>query len=220
MRKKLILIITLLFFISGIAFAHQPRIEIGVNNSERNPINIEDPEISKAYYGKLKGQPDYYRIVSDKPFSLYVNILAPNIPIYNETRFSVEVKDITGKQIILLNGTNSTWQEFFEPFGQDFYLQGPEARMNVSQGLYYIKVFNSNNTGRYSLAVGEEESFPPIEILKSVVTVPILKTNFFNKPFYTIFINIAGVFWIAIIAVVVVIFFIVKRMRKSRSKRK
>jgi hypothetical protein len=200
----------------SLAFAHQPRIEMNVNNSESNPIMVPYPEISKAYYGELRGQPDYYEIVSDKPFNLYVNILVPNIPEYNQTRLSVEVRNITKDIIAFIDGNNSDWKEFFEEFGQDSYMMGPETRMNVSKGIYYIKVFNANNTGRYSLAVGEEESFPIDEIIKSSIAVPILKITFFNKPFYTALFNIAGVFWLFVIIVLLILFSLVRYFRKHK----
>ena len=34
-----------------------------------------DPEISKAYYGKLNGIPDIYTIKSSEPFNFYINII-------------------------------------------------------------------------------------------------------------------------------------------------
>ena len=46
----------------------------------------------------------------------------------------------------------------FEEFGGDYYLQGPTFDQNVSAGTYYIKVFNENNTGKYSLATGSYRS--------------------------------------------------------------
>jgi hypothetical protein len=186
-----------------------------MQNSEGNPIVIEDPEISKAYYGELKGSSDYYKIVSDKPFSLYLNILVPDIPVENERRFSVEVKDIAGKQILFIDGTDSTWEKFYEPFGGDNYLQGPETRLNVSQGTYHIRVFNSNNVGKYSLAVGEIESFPPIEVLKTIFILPLLKQEFFNQSLLVSFLNIAGLSILIIFAVITVsVILVLRRLRK------
>lgn len=50
---------------------------------------------------------------------------------------------------------------FFEEFGRDDYPRGPEARVDVEAGVYLIKVYSADNQGMYSLAVGEQESFPP-----------------------------------------------------------
>lgn len=220
--KKLSPSFLLLFLILiPVVTAHQPRLVINVKNSEENPIIIEDPEISKTYYSKLIGNPDYYRIISNKPFSLYLNVLIPDIPVENKMTFSVKVTDSMKKQILFLNGTNYTWKEFFEPFGGDSYLQGTEARLNVTAGTYNIKVFNSDNTGKYSLAVGEIESFPPNEFLNTIFVLPLIKQQFFNKPMYTGLLNYIGLFvLILIIVVIVIVVVIFKVFKKFRKKRK
>jgi hypothetical protein len=192
---------------------------MNTSNSEQEPILVEDPEVSKAYYGELKGKPNYYKIVSDKSFSLYVNVLVPNIPVESQRRFSVEVKDSSAKVIIFLDGTNSTWTAFYEPFGNDNYLQGPESRLNVSAGIYQIKVFNSGNLGKYSLAVGEIEAFPPTEILRSLYSVPLLQVEFFNKPVYEAFNNVAGLPILVILLTIIVVAYSVYRFSKKRMKR-
>lgn len=57
----------------ALAFAHQPRI------TESRLTEVPSPEISKAYYGKLTGEPDVYVIKATEAFDLYVNILVPDI---------------------------------------------------------------------------------------------------------------------------------------------
>ena len=49
----------LLILISIKAFAHQPKL-IKYSPSKENPHKVIYPEISKAYYGKLIGEPHYY----------------------------------------------------------------------------------------------------------------------------------------------------------------
>jgi hypothetical protein len=190
-----------------------------VNTTEENPIIIKNPEVSQAFYGQLEGNPDYYKIDSNKPFKLYLNILVPNIPVENERRFSVRVTDSNKKQIMFLDGIKYEWKEFYEEFGGDSYLEGPEARLNVSAGTYIIKVYNSDNKGKYSLAVGEIESFPIDETLKTLILLPTLKEKFFNKPFYTGFFNLIGLFVfgpiIALIILAVVFYKLLKRFRRS-----
>lgn len=209
MKKALLLSCAVLVLFIGIASCHQPRIVMGVVNSQEKPILIEEPEISKAYYGELAGHPDYYEIRYDKPFSLYVNILVPDIPSERNRKFSVNVTDSMNTQIIFLDGENYNWTVFFEPFGQDSYMEGPEERKNVSSGIYRIKVFSQDNIGKYSLAVGEEESFPPEEILRSMISIPTLKAIFFNKPL-EMFFNVAGLIILAVLTILVLIFLFIK----------
>ena len=58
--------------------AHQP-----VLNSEsrtaKSPYIIEEPEISKAIFSELMGEPHYYLIESDSRFEFYVGITVPKI---------------------------------------------------------------------------------------------------------------------------------------------
>ena len=56
------------------AVAHQPHV---VGDAAR--VVVSDPEISKAYYGRLPGVPARYEIVSRRPFTLYAQITVPDI---------------------------------------------------------------------------------------------------------------------------------------------
>lgn len=190
----LLLFPLLLFITASKVFAHQPRFVMDKNASKENPIMVEAPEISKAYYGKLKGKPDYYKIRSSKPFKLYLGILLPNICGDEMNFVSVQVVDSTGKQVIVLDSTRYQWRPYFEKFGGDWYLEGPEARKNMPAGTYLIKVYNDKNRGKYSLAIGDIESFPPLEIIKTLILLPIIKERFFNKPIFLPFLQLVGIF--------------------------
>ncbi len=163
--KSIILLFVLFLSICAVS-AHQPRLEVGVNSSLSNPIVVQNPEISQAFYGNLKGQPDYYKITSNKTFELFVNILVPQSPGISNDFMSAQVTDSSGKTLALLGGNNSDWSPMFEEFGGDYYLQGPTFDQNVSAGTYYIKVFNANNNGKYSLAIGNMKHFHLMNQLK------------------------------------------------------
>jgi hypothetical protein len=115
--------------------------------------------------------------------------------------------------LLTLDGTNSTWEPYFEEFGGDYYLKGPEARANLTAGTYYIKIYNSNNQGKYSIAVGEIESFPVDESLKALVAIPILKEQFFGKHVSTLFFQFIGI--ILALGSIMVLFFMLIKSRKS-----
>ncbi len=188
-----IILLFILVLSLGAASAHQPRLELGVNSSQANPIVIQNPEISQAWYGNLNGQPDYYKITSTKPFELLVNILVPQGPGISSDFVSAQVTDSSGKTISNLGGNQSSWTPMFEEFGGDYYLQGPTFDQNVSAGTYYIKVYNENNTGKYSLATGAIEAFPPYESLKALITIPLLKEQIFGKPVTSLFFEFVGI---------------------------
>jgi len=206
-------LILVLFLSVSTVSAHQPRLVIGANASLEKPILIQNPEISQAFYGELNGQPNYYKITSNKPFKFYINLLVPSSPGMPADFISAELLDSAQKPILLINGTNSTWKPYFEEFGGDYYLKGPEARSNLAAGTYYIKVFNANNTGKYNIAVGEIEAFPPDETLKALVTIPLLKEQFFAKPVTTLFLEFIGI--IIALGSILALFAMLLKSRKS-----
>lgn len=194
-RKTSLLSMGLFLLVPFIAFAHQPRI---IESGTRSVV-INSPEVSQAFYGKLTGAPVQFQIKSEKPFNLYVGLLVPDIPdIYKDniqTDISVEISRFNNGQsetIALLAGNGFKWTPFFEEFAGDNYLWGPEYKaydsqkglelkgQPVSAGLYSIKIFNSTNTGKYTLVTGYNEVFPISEIINSIIVVPRLKAQFFN----------------------------------------
>jgi hypothetical protein len=186
-------IILVLFLTISAVSAHQPRLVIGANASHDNPIVIQNPEVSQAFYGELQGQPNYYQIKSDNPFKFYLNLLVPASPGIPPDFISAQVLDSSGNVIMTIDGTKSTWESYFEEFGGDNYLKSPEARANLPAGTYYIKVFNTDNQGKYNIAVGEIEAFPIDETMKALVTIPLLKEQFFGKPVTTLFLEFLGI---------------------------
>lgn len=212
-KLKFFILFFVLFLSICVVSAHQPRVDTGTITTISNPIDVQNPEISQAFYGNLKGNPDYYMIKSDEPFKLYVNILVPQSPGISSDFVSAEITDSSGKRIALLNGTKSNWTSLFEPFGGDYYLQGPEFTQKVAAGTYYIKVFNVNNTGKYSIAIGDIESFPADESIKALVSIPQLKEQFFAKPVNTLFFQFLGI--ILALGTIMVLFVMLILSRKS-----
>jgi hypothetical protein len=209
----LIATMLVLFISISVVAAHQPRLETGINTSMSNPIIIENPETSQAFYSILHGSPDYYKISSDVPFKFYLNLLVPQSPGIPADFVSAQLLDTNGNILQTLNGTNSTWSPYFEEFGGDYYLKGPEFTEQLPAGTYYIKVFNAANQGKYNIAVGDTESFPLDESLKALITIPILKEQFFGKPVTKLFIEFLGL--ILALGSTMVLYFMLIKARKS-----
>jgi hypothetical protein len=179
MKEKLHKVASLTFFVILLlpspALAHQPRI------TEGRLTQVPGPEISKAYYGKLTGEPDSYVIKASEPFDLYVNILAPDIAGQRKDVSVAIIKDGNNeKPLAILEGTPFEWKKFYEPFGADTYWMGPEYRARAESGTYEIRVWSSNNNSKYSLAIGEIEAFDIKEVLNALTVIPELKRDFFN----------------------------------------
>jgi len=217
MKKSIILLFSLVLLLSFVS-AHQPRIVYQQTSSFENPFIVQNPEISQAFYGELKGNPDFYLIDSATDFNLYLNILSPDVK-NARTDFVVEI--IYNKSIILDPIAN--WTKFYEEFAGDNYFKGPEFEKNVSAGKYIIKISNQNNTGKYSLAIGKIESFPLKDQLKTLAALPKLKI-FFEKSPFTAFFNKIGeyllILIIVIVALILLVYFIIKKIRNNKSKKK
>ncbi len=212
------IILTLLLI--GIAEAHQPRIVYDRENTGTNPILITAPETSRAYYGELKGREDNYMIINDDAFMLYLNILTPFKLQDNRKDFFVEVRDFNNRQVLLVDGTKAEWNLYFEEFGRDYYLKGPEERKELPGGIYYMNISSTDNQGKYTLAIGEEESYPINEVFRAYYTVPKIKREFFGERYYKLFLNPVG--FAAAITLIILLFIIWFgfRLRKIAKQRR
>lgn len=173
-------------------FGHQPVINDQNTNSLSSAYVIEKPEVSKAIYGNLQGEPHYYLIGSEKEFNFYAGITVPKIdecPTFR--KFSFNVTNMNNSEEIIIeqiDGNSFEWWEWYEPYGKKWYWIGPEIGAEFKSntiyepGNYYIKVFNESNTGNYVLATGDIEKFGPLVIAKLPLIMP--KVNeFWNKEF-------------------------------------
>ena len=222
------LLLFILFLFSMPVHAHQPKL-INYSPTIDSPHKVIFPEISKAYYSKLTGQPHYYVINSEDDFLFYTSILSPKI---NEepSRFSLEVLDEDQNIVYKVDGLDFEWTAWYEPYARDWYWKGPEigvesgkefqTSFTIDAGTYYIKVFNESNTGHYSLAVGEAEFFGS-NLWEQILTwTPII---LYIGPYMDIvhwqkFDIRAFIPHIALLVLIFIIYFLIKRIffRKRR----
>ena len=190
--KKIVLLIILFLISFTYALAHQPKL-IKYSPNSNKPHEVIEPEISKAYYGKLIGEPHYYKIESDVEFSFYAGITIPKIDD-NVKWISLEVFDQNNNSIYYEDGKEYNWKAWYEPYARDWYWVGPQigthndkefkGSLKFESGTYIIKVFNEDNQGSYSLAVGDIEFFGANIIEKISIWAPIL---FYIGPYMDIF---------------------------------
>ena len=215
MKKLITSIIFIFLFLFSFPFisSHQPRI---VYDKASIYEIVSNPEISQAFYGELKGTSNYYIIDSSSNFTLYLNILSPNI---EGARKDFLFKIFSNSGNYTINGTD--WIAFYEEFGGDNYLKGPEFEKNVSAGIYVVEVTNPGNEGRYTLAIGKIESFPLGESVKSVFSIIRIKHEFFNKNYFSFFDGIIG----KMVGIILIIFILLLSLtiflvRRSKRKKK
>lgn len=159
---------------AGTAYAHLPKMV-----TDTGVVRVGRPEVSQAFYGDLLGEPARYEITSPDSFDLYVNILVPE-EVGIPTDLSVTVTS-GPDTVAVLDGPAHQWTEFYEPYGGDSYLVGPEHRARVGPGTYVAAVTRPGNEGRYVFAVGEREEFTFKDIVRLVGVMPKLKQDFFHK---------------------------------------
>ena len=212
--KKIIFALCLMFFLVEPALAHQPRLIFQLPNpTAENPIVIEKPEISQAFYGKLNGQPDYFELELNKPGEIYFSLLSPDIPnAYKDFQLFADEK-------LFLDGSKKEWTIFYEEFGGDNYWQGPQEKIQLPEGNHSLAVKNEKNQGKYVLVVGTEESFPVGEAWNAVKSLPSLKKDFFERSVFTAYSNRIGIFLaisiLIFFAILVGIIFLIKKIKNN-----
>jgi len=190
MKKTVLFLIVFLFLANaGDALAHQPRIIY----YQKGDVSINNPEISQAFYDELSGEPRNYFIDSEEDFEIYINLLVP-LPENRSGRYSAIIfLEGQEQEIALLDGLSSDWQEFYEEFGRDYYLKGPELTKELLAGKYRIEVFSKDNRGKYVLAVGKKETYDAKSLLNIYWQLPLLKIQFFKTSVLQFFLTPFGI---------------------------
>ena len=185
--KKTVLYFLLLFFLLPLAAsAHLPRYMMGENISLHSPAEIENPTVSQVFYGQMHGTPGYYHFYLSQPSDVLIGLLTP----VSETDFpQIELIAQKGK---VQNLTGNFDEVYFEEFGGDYYLRGPEKTFNLPADNYLIKVYNASSTGRYALVIGNEEKFSVVEMVKTFFVLPIVKQKLFDRPILELFLSVLG----------------------------
>ncbi len=187
MFPKTTLILAVLL-VGAAASAHQPRFPAP------DTTRVSNPDISQAYYAELKGRPDQYVVEPADSLLLYIQMVAPDVPgIEKDFVFDIFGRNDSGETALgQLRGDRADWTEFFDPFGGDNYLQGPEYESLVGPGRYRVAVSSPDNLGKYLLVVGRKESFPLGEMVRTVGVLPALKRDYFGKPAASAYWNYTG----------------------------
>ncbi|MFA5163016.1 MAG: hypothetical protein WC441_00645 [Patescibacteria group bacterium] len=212
MNRKLLLLIILivLSFIVFPAKAHRLRLVYSQDLNPDSPFLIAEPQIAQNFYGELKSSPDYYQINLAEPLNLHFSLLSP---ANREERqdFAAEIisnnYDSPELSLFSLASEDPLWDVYFEKFAGDKYYQGPEASVDLEPGSYFLKVYSPDNKGKYTLMLGQEESFSSQDIIDSLEKLPVLKKEFFAAPPIAAYFNLIGLFASLVIASAIVFAF-------------
>ena len=152
------------------------------------PVRVEEPDISKAYYGTLHGQPQVFELDWDATVPFYVGLTVPDLPgIPTDVSATLLDPAYPNTPVATLAGKSVAWEPFFEAYGRQKYLKGPEFRHQLPAGHYEIRVEGPSPERVFVLAIGERESFPPRELVKDFAILPRITQQYFHRPAYTAF---------------------------------
>lgn len=145
-------------------------------------VLIEDPELSQVFYGTMQGFPHTFEIRASEPFTLFTQILLPDIDSSTNNISGIIVRELKSgrvEDVAPLNAKDASWETMFEPFGGDTYRKGPEFETTLDPGVYRIEVHTPDNLEKYILAVGkrEEMSISYFELIRRFAQVKM----FFEK---------------------------------------
>ena len=124
-------------------------------------IVITDLAKLQAYYGRLNNYPHTYLLTITDPTEVVVKILIPDADTGQNDRSVIIVRQEKQgvSEVTRLRAKEAAWEVFFEPWGANRYRQGETYRDTLESGTYLIEVSSPNNTGQYTLMVGEQWSW-------------------------------------------------------------
>lgn len=195
MNRFVLLLVSIALF-PLFASAHQPRL---VTNAT---TVVVDPEVSKAYYAELSGEPHIYHIETQESLNLYVNILVPKTEgTKKDVSFAVIKEGDLENPLVVEEGSRAEWKEFFEEYAHDAYWQGAEYKQVVIPGVYEVRVWSSNNDSKYVLAIGEKEFFDAREGFSALRLIPTIKKEFFETTPATFLLSKIGSLYALVVVV-------------------
>ncbi len=150
-----------LFFFFGMSFAEAHVPNIVTQTSLKDIFIIEDPELSQAFYGQMTGFPHTFEIRSQKPFSLFTQILLPDIESSKNNVSGIIIKEQPNGgrviEITRIRAKDGSWDTWYEPFGGDRYRRGLSFEKELEAGTYRIEVSTPDDIEKYVLVVGRRE---------------------------------------------------------------
>lgn len=147
---------------AGVACAHDPR--FACSPRDANPVVISDPSKSWAFYGHLapRGH-DRYRVQASAALAVPVQLLVDQRDAANPARPVATIADERGRTLATI--AVDPKHTFFEPFSRVSYVTSDERTIRFPAGATWIDVaMQGGESQRYTLAVGSEERFSPLEM--------------------------------------------------------
>lgn len=181
--KQLVLIFALFFPV--LAAAASPTFVTPTDSDAYT--QIDEPTIQHAYYGELHDFPHSYKVITDKPLVLSLEILEPNIKRAHQNMNGIIVREVERgvEEVARLQAHSAEWETSFDAKTGDSYRHGGSFNQEIPPGTYYIEVSNGDNAGNYVLQVGTEVDPQEVGLLSTMKDIYKIK-RFFGKPFFMV----------------------------------
>ena len=187
--KFSIMFISCLLLIPGV-LAHAPNFP-GDNEHLNKATYIQDPTKSWAIFAQLHegGEAQYYRfdIAEGQKIDITLNtpagrlsteflpsfaLMGPNVTTQGQLPSYVQVPEGSG---VLVEEGKQPAQATYEGFAPSGFSRLAGVRLNApASGTYYVVVYDPSSGGHYGLAIGNRETYTPLEYISipiSLITV-------------------------------------------------
>jgi hypothetical protein len=188
--KKVFLFLLTLMLLPMAASAYQPRLI-----DQAIVVKVANPQIAQAFLGQMTGSSVLYSFEFTEPQDLYIQLFVPKIEDIDKDVSAYLFKMVDRKEEIIarIDGKKFEWTEYYEEITNDEYWQGPELTKKLEAGSYMLRVYSPDNEGKYVLAVGQDELYPPKEIVNAVISMPNIKL-YLEKPIWEAYVNVLGLY--------------------------
>ncbi len=178
------------------AAAHVPHLECRDFSEEAPYLVRKTTEQSIAIYAwldaRVRPDVDVFRFTLDEAKPVYVESLVPVREDYADFHPTFAVvgaglpqPDATQSLPFALAEGEGAWvfdgqaegrSEFFEPFGNKTYWQGPSVEKTLEAGTYRVYVWHPEDRGGdYVLVIGKAEIFEADDILRALIVTPLIR---------------------------------------------
>lgn len=201
-QKIIFLLLFALIFTIPSAFAHKLLAVDPENTMKQIAQEIPDP-LKQSWFTlevfERQGQSHWYSFIGREGQEVFIQALVPDLA--HSRNFNPSFDLIIGDDKVTAQQTSVA---YVEPFSRTNWFVKAELRITLpDDGIYYIRAHDELNhysvgdVGKFSLAVGEKESFTVIEYLN--IPIWIMYVNLFFDNLVFVWVSIVLVFILLVV---------------------
>jgi hypothetical protein len=193
-KLRIYWLVTGFLLISTAAWAHVPYLE-KTDFTASEPFKCPMAIQSTAVYSWLESDSDidFYTFTAYTPVLLFAEVIVPVFDVYAEFRPSIAligqglpdpgellpVPLAPGEGAIVLHDAGlEPRPQFYEPFGNKSYYQGPRFEMNIKAGKYKLIYWDPEGmTGDYTATIGKYEIWLLKDIIRAFIVTPMIRAG-------------------------------------------